>query len=130
MIRGKLSIRDEKAPQIVADSAEPMEQAAARAAARGTGREHPNPAAVPSPAESPVKGSCVAEGRKLYLRLPSEADPRWRRTQLILSMFPGTDAVVCYFTDTKLRRGTRAVIRDAMLDELRRILGGDSVVLK
>ena len=83
---------------------------------------------LPSAPETQTASS--AGSRRLYLRLPSEEDPRWRRTQLILSMFPGTESVVCYFADTKLRRGTRAVLQESMLEELRRILGKESVVVK
>jgi len=45
-------------------------------------------------------------------------------------MFPGDCGVVLYFTDTKARRGTRCVIMDSMLEELKNVLGEPNVVLK
>ncbi len=132
VLRGKLSLREEKAPQILADSAESMEEAASRSAARPM-RLEDRPVPMPQsmlPSAPETQTASSAGSRRLYLRLPSEEDPRWRRTQLILSMFPGTESVVCYFADTKLRRGTRAVLQESMLEELRRILGKESVVVK
>ena len=35
-----------------------------------------------------------------------------------------------YFADTKQRRGTRCVIMDSMLEELKKVLGEANVVLK
>ena len=45
-------------------------------------------------------------------------------------MFPGHSKVVLYFADTKARRGTACSLRNAMLDELKNVLGSENVVLK
>ena len=45
-------------------------------------------------------------------------------------MFPGSSPVVLYFADTGSRRGTRCVLMDSMLDELKNVLGEGNVVLK
>ena len=45
-------------------------------------------------------------------------------------MFPGTDPVVLFFADTRLRRGTRCGLQQLMLDELKNVLGEGNVVLK
>ena len=45
-------------------------------------------------------------------------------------MFPGGKQAVLYYADTGVRRGTQCSVREDMLDELRRLLGPDSVVLK
>ena len=66
----------------------------------------------------------------LYLRLPTEASPLFRKVKAILNMFPGNSQVVLYFADTKLRRGTRCALAQAMVTELRNVLGAENVVVK
>ena len=45
-------------------------------------------------------------------------------------MFPGESGVVLYFADTKQRRGTRCMLAESMLRELKQVLGEANVVLK
>ena len=66
----------------------------------------------------------------LYLRLPSEEDGLFGKIRAILNMFPGESGVVLFFEDTRQRRGTRCVIMDSMLSELKNVLGEANVVLK
>lgn len=97
---GRISVRDEKAPQLVVNRFLPMAQ-------------------VVVPTE-----------QKLYLRLPSENTAEDRKTRAILNMFPGDQQAVLYYADSGVRRGTRCSVRDDMLDELRRLLGEGSVIMK
>ena len=97
---GRISVRDEKAPQLVVNRFQPIVQVAV-----------------------PVE-------QKLYLRLPSENTVADRKTRAILNMFPGDKQAVLYFADTGVRRGTKCSVRDDMLAELRQLLGEGSVVLK
>ena len=76
----------------------------------------------PSPA-APRQGT-------LYLRLPREDDSLYPRIRAILNMFPGDSSVVLYFADTGKRRGTRAVLMENMLRELKNVLGEGNVVIK
>ena len=115
VITGRLSIRDEKEPQIVINRARPISDFSERAV------EEPAPV-------SETKNS-VRTGT-LYLRLPSETDPGYRKIKAVLNMFPGESGVVLYFADTRQRRGTRCVLMDSMLRELKNILGEENVVLK
>jgi DNA polymerase-3 subunit alpha len=66
----------------------------------------------------------------LYLRLPSEDQKLYPKIKAILNMFPGDSGVVLFFEDTRQRRGTRCVIMDSMLKELKNVLGEANVVLK
>ena len=112
VITGRLSLRDDKEPQIVINRARPMSDFASQQD-------------VPAPAQKPQ----VLSGT-LYLRLPTEQDPLFAKVRAILNMFPGESQAVVYFADTKQRRGTRCSLDSRMLDELKNVLGEQNVVLK
>ncbi len=105
IIKGRISARDEKDPQIVADSIRPLSDL------------------DPMPGEE-------RKAKKLYVKLPSEDDPAYERIKLILIMFPGDEQMILYFADTKKRLGTRCILHDALVRELKEMLGDENVVLK
>ena len=113
VITGRLSLREDKEPQIVINRARPISDFA---------NERPVP-------EEPVRKPEISQGT-LYLRLPGENDKRYPKVKAMLNMFPGDSGVVLYFTDTKQRRGTRCVLMDSLLKELRNVLGEGNVVTK
>ena len=113
VVTGRLSIRDEKEPQIVVNRVRPISDFESNA----VGIE-----AVPK-APQEIRGT-------LYLKISSESDSKLRKIKAILNMFPGGNAVVLYFADTKVRRGTRCSFSDSMIRELKSILGDASVVMK
>jgi DNA polymerase-3 subunit alpha len=113
VITGRLSVRDDKEPQIVVNRARPMSDFAN---------------AVPEP--EPVRHSNQPVSGTLYLRLPSEDGKLFPKIRAILNMFPGDSTAVVYFADTKQRRGTRCVIMESMLEELKNVLGEGNVVVK
>ena len=113
VVTGRLSIRDEKEPQIVVNRARPISDFA--------GEEQ---AAPERPEPQPVRTG------KLYLKLSGEGDPAYRKVRAILNMFPGDSSAVLYFADTKLRRGTRCAIAPNMVRELENLLGSVNVVIK
>ena len=114
VITGRLSIRDEKEPQIVINRARPMSDYAGQ-----------DP--IPEP-ETP-KENRIRQGT-LYLRLPTEDQKLYPKIKAILNMFPGDSGAVLFFEDTRQRRGTRVTIMDSMLSELKNVLGEANVVLK
>ncbi len=111
VITGKFSVRDDKEPQIVVNRARPMSDYAQSAAEEED--------------DSPV-----IEKGTLYLRLPSEQEPLFGKIKAILNMFPGENAVVLYFADTKKRRGGKCALYKTMLKELKSVLGEENVVLQ
>ncbi len=113
LAEGKLSARDEKAPQLMCDRLRPITEGMSSAAPARTG---------PGNRES-------ASGR-LYVKIPSAEDPRMRKLGLVLSMFPGTQQVVLYCADTQKRLGSAAQLHPALLAELREMLGTENVVVK
>ena len=117
VITGRLSLRDDKDPQIVINRARPMSDYA---------QETSQPADQSQP--QPVAPQVLSG--KLYLKLASETTPEYRKVKAILNMFPGSSEVVLYFADTKMRRGTRCALAENMLSELKNLLGNENVVLK
>ena len=113
VVTGRLSLRDDKEPQIVVNRVRPISDFSA---------EEP----VDTPVEEPVR----TFNGTLYLRLETEDGPLFRKIKAILNMFPGDSQVVVYFADTKLRRGTRCALDSRMVTELKNILGIENVVLK
>ena len=113
VITGRLSLRDDKEPQIVINRARPISDYAGA---------NPEPVTAPR-SNTPKSGT-------LYLRLPGERGRLYPKIKAILNMFPGESNVVLYFADSKQRRGTRCSLMDSMLLELKNILGEANVVLK
>ena len=112
VIVGRLSIRDEKEPQIVVNRARPITDYTEDVAR-----------------EAPVLPSVPREA-KLYLRLETQDDKLFRKIRAILKMFPGTNPVVVYFADTKKRMGSQCGFGGSMLQELKNVLGEENVVVK
>ena len=110
VVKGRLSVRDEKAPQILCDSAYPL-------TADGPG----------APAEA---GGPKAAGQVLYLKFPSLEDPSVRHMKLVFQMFPGTAAVKMVMADTRKVYGTHAKLLPALIQEARETLGDENVVVK
>ena len=116
VVKGKLSVRDEKAPQIMCDSVYPLATVTSA-----------NQTYLPQAAVSADK---QVSGQTLYLKFPGEQSRQYRRVCPVLNMFPGKTPAVLYFEDTRMRRQTHCVIMEDLLQELREILGSENVVLK
>ena len=106
VVTGKLSVRDEKEPQMIVNRVRPIGEVAEQAP------------------------QAPAAGQTLYLRLSSQTDPRLAKVRAILNMFPGQGKTVLFFADTRTCYGTKCAPRGDMLRELSDLLGADSVVLK
>ena len=114
VITGRLSIRDEKEPQIVINRARPISDFAANA--------------LPAQEESAQPQKQLTG--TLYLRLATEDPALFRKIRAILAMFPGGQNVVVYFEDTKIRRGSQCALDEEMIRELKNVLGEENVVVK
>lgn len=108
VIVGKLSVRDEKEPQIIVNRARPISDYI-----EGICEEEP-----------------VRQTGTLYLRLPSHEDSRYRKVRAMVNMFPGKNKVVVYFADTKQCRGAACELDRRLLQELTNVLGEENVVVK
>jgi DNA polymerase-3 subunit alpha len=109
VVTGRLSLRDEKEPQIIINrvrSIMDFEEAI------------------------PAEPQYISPDMTLWLKLPSENDPVYRKVRAIVNMFPGESKVKVYFADTGIKRGAMAALDVRMLQELKKILGDANVVLK
>ncbi len=113
VVTGRLSVRDDKEPQIVVNRARPISDFAQE-----------------EPEQPPVSQTVQPQKGTLYLRLPAEDDRLYPKIRAILNMFPGDCTAVLYFADTKQRRGTRVILAESMLRELKNVLGEANVVIK
>lgn len=116
---GKLSVRDEKSPQLLCDRIRPL----------GEEEEEQEKKRTPQPSEEPYKG-VLREARKIYLRLPSLEYPAVKKIQQILVLFPGSQQMIFYFEDTQKRFGMPCLIHTSLIRELKELLGEENVVVK
>lgn len=103
-----MSVREEKAPQLICDRITQLE------------------------VEAGLMGGTLTDtvGRKLYLRVPTIDDPRVRKAQLVINMFPGEQQIVVYCTDTGKRFGMPGELRPALLKEMEEMFGKENVVVR
>ena len=120
VITGRLSLRDDKDPQIVINRARPMSDF------EGGIPEEPQEERF----ERRPRGPQIIPGNTLYLQLTGEDDPRYRKVRAIVNMFPGDGVVKVFFADTRKMRGARAAFDSRMVGELKRVLGDRNVVVK
>lgn len=120
LVTGRLSVREEEAPKLLADRFEPAPEPGAAGSAAP---EPPKP--VPPDKPSPHHG--------LYLRLPSEDSPLYKRARILVSIFDGEEPLYIRFSDTgRLVRAPRSLWvapNEVLLEELKRVLGGENVAL-
>ena len=110
LVKGRLSVRDEKAPQLMCDSAQPL--------------------ATVEQTEPEVQEQKKADPRTLYLKIPSLEHPATRHMKLVLRMFPGKTQVKIVMADTRKVYGTTAGLHPALLEEAKETLGEENVVVK
>lgn len=106
LTEGRISVRDEKAPQLMCDRVTPLSQ-------------------VPEPA-----GAAAPLSGKLYLRFARSDDPLLTRVRNLFVLFPGQQTAVLYLADSKRRLGARCLLHPALLQELKELLGEENVVLQ
>ena len=110
LVRGRISLRDEKEPQLMVDSIRPLSD-------------------LEKPSAAPRQEGAAGD-KTLYVRIPGREHPLFRRIELLLTMFPGDGRMVLYFEDTKKRVGAPCLLHESLIAELRELCGGENVVLK
>ena len=117
VVVGKLSLRDDKEPQIIVNRVRPMS-------------DFTDPYVKPFLNELIPPKQEPEESSTLYLRLSAEGCGEYRKVRAIVNMFPGNSQVVIFFADTRKRLGGRCLLRNSMIEELKNVLGEANVVLK
>ena len=113
VVVGKLSLRDDKEPQVIVNRVRLISDYTESA---------------PRREEQPVQE--IPQGSTLYLRLPNEDCREFRKIKAIVNMFPGDGQVIVFFADTRKRMGVRCMLHGSMIGELKRLLGEENVILK
>ena len=113
VVVGKLSLRDDKEPQVIVNRVRLISDYTESA---------------PRREEQPAQE--IPQGSTLYLRLPNEDCREFRKIKAIVNMFPGDGQVIVFFADTRKRMGVRCMLHGSMIGELKRMLGEENVILK
>ena len=113
VVVGKLSLRDDKEPQVIVNRVRLISDYTESA---------------PRREEQPAQE--IPQGSTLYLRLPNEDCREFRKIKAIVNMFPGDGQVIAFFADTRKRMGVRCMLHGSMIGELKRLLGEENVILK
>ena len=113
VVVGKLSLRDDKEPQVIVNRVRLISDYTESA---------------PQREEQPAQE--IPQGSTLYLRLPNEDCREFRKIKAIVNMFPGDGQVIVFFADTRKRMGVRCMLHGSMIGELKRLLGEENVILK
>ena len=113
VVVGKLSLRDDKEPQVIVNRVRLISDYTESA---------------PRREEQPAQE--IPQGSTLYLRLPNEDCKEFRKIKAIVNMFPGDGKVIVFFADTRKRMGVRCMLHGSMIGELERMLGEENVILK
>ena len=108
VVRGRISMRDEKEPQLMVDSIRPITD---------LGRIKP-------------EKEQISDDSKLWVKLQGADDPLLKRIELILTMFPGRQQLIIYLEREKRRIGARCLIHPSLVAELKELCGEDNVILK
>lgn len=107
IVKGRISVRDEKEPQLVVETLRPL-----------------------ADLESPDCPALPQTERKLWVRLPSQEDPRFKRIEKLLCMFEGEERMIIYCEDSKKRLCARCLIHDSLIRELKEMLGEQNVIIQ
>ena len=109
LVKGKVSLRDEKPPQIMPDAIYPME----------------------SELPLPVFGvERISDAETVYLRVKSVDDPAFAHILLVATMFEGDVPLRIRIADTGKLWGGTCIDHPAFLQECREWLGDNNVVIK
>ena len=111
VISGRISVRDDKDPQMVVNRVWKLADFDAKGEARAESRQ-------------------ALASKTLYLKIAHTGQKGSEKIVPILNMFPGQVKTVIYYADTGVRMGGRCMPEEIMMEELRGLLGEKNVVLK
>ena len=109
VVKGRLSVRDEKPPQIMCDTIYPLDTKA-----------------VPAAPEPPKEKKAAT----IFLRFPSMDSAAFRHIRLVMTMFEGETPVKIRLADTGKLLAGKCLNHPALLAECRQWLGKENVVVR
>ena len=109
LVQGKLSVRDEKPPQIMCDSVYPLKEGLPPR------RENRRPA---------------QENATIYLRVPGMDSSAFQHIKLVMTMFEGDTPLKIRLADSGKLLGAKCLNHPAFVQECREWLGPENVVVK
>ena len=109
LVKGRLSVRDEKPPQIMCDTLYPLDTNA-----------------VPSTPAQPETKKAAA----IFLRVPGMDSVAFRHIRLVMTMFEGETPVKIRLADTGKLLAGKCLYHPALLAECRQWLGEENVVVR
>ena len=109
VVKGRLSVRDEKPPQIMCDSVYPLKEGLPPR------RENRRPA---------------QENATIYLRVPGMDSPAFQHIKLVMTMFEGDTPLKIRLADSGKLLGAKCLNHPAFVQECREWLGPENVVVK
>lgn len=110
LVKGRLSVRDEKAPQIMCDSIYPLKNEGVFA--------------------PPVSQTAEDSSATIYLKVPSLDSREFSHIKLVMTMFEGETPVKIRVADTGKLMGAKCLDHPAFLQECREWLGSENVVVR
>ena len=108
IVRGRISVRDEKEPQLMVDTVRMLEDDSLPINSQGLRMREP----------------------RLWLKVPDEQDDRFHRLELLLTMFPGGQQLVIWCQRENKRIGAKCLIHELLIEELVRMYGRENVIIK
>ena len=109
IVKGRLSVRDEKPPQIMCDTLYPLDTKA-----------------VPPISAQPAEKKAAA----IFLRVPGMDSVAFRHIRLVMTMFEGETPVKIRLADTGKLLAGKCLYHPALLAECRQWLGEENVVVR
>ena len=108
LVKGRLSVRDEKPPQIMCDSIYPLYREVGEGESANTEKKETT----------------------IYLRFPSIESPEFEHIKLVMTMFEGDTTVKMRIADTGKLLGTHCLNHPALIEECQEWLGNENVVVR
>ena len=120
LVKGRISVRDDKEPQLMVDSIRPLSDL-------DLSRKRQT---APAPESRETDGAPGGEEKKLWVKLPGRGCPQFHRLELLLEMFPGEQRMIVCFADGGKRLGADCCVHPALLAELKEMVGEKNVVYR
>ncbi len=107
VVKGRISVRDENEPQIMVETLRPI-----------------------SDMEPLNRGEPSKQEQTLWIKIPLQSDPRLKKIEKLLVMFEGEDRMIIYCEDSRKKLQASCLIHEALVSELKELLGDENVVVK